>query len=130
MVERMFLIMRNSNITSIVSLQHAKLLTPSIRNSIYFAVCMGFNGEEGVEICVRTWLNGYLPGKNLNEKIYAYQEWAQEGHRFFLLDNLNHRCYKVDEQYMCEELFLQKRAVSLKKDKDIEKLDSESDQEM
>jgi hypothetical protein len=117
MIERMFLIMRNSNITSIVSIQHARLLNLSIRNSIYFAICMGFNGEEGVEICTRTWIGGYLPGKSIGEKIYYYQQWAQEGHRFFLLDNLNHRCYKVDENYMCEELFLQKREVDTKKRK-------------
>jgi hypothetical protein len=112
-LERMFLTMRNSNITSLVSIQHAKLIPPSIRNSIYFAICMGFNGEEGVEICVRTWLGGYLPGNSIMEKIYHYQQWAQDGHCFFMLDNLNHRCWKVDEQYMCEELFLQKRNMAL-----------------
>jgi hypothetical protein len=108
MIEKMFLIMRNSNITSIVSLQYAKLIPVSIRNSVYFAICMGFNGEEGVETCVRSWIGGYLPGNNITEKVYHYQEWAQSGHRFFMLDNLNHKCYKVDENYMCEELELQK----------------------
>lgn len=129
MIERMFLIMRNSNITSIVSLQHAKLLSPAIRSSIYFAICMGFNGEEGVEICTRAWIGGYLPGNTINEKIYYYQQWAQDGHRFFMLDNLNHRCYKVDEKYMCEELFLQKRDVnsSQKRKRIQEEIDEDDD---
>jgi hypothetical protein len=126
MVERMFLTMRNSNITSVVSTQHAKLLPPSIRNSIYFAICTGFNAEDGSEVCVRTWLSGYLPGNNIHEKLYHYQEWAQEGHRFFMLDNLNHRCYKVDENYMCEEMFLQKKERKASSSKKL-KLEYESD---
>lgn len=112
MIERMFLIMRNTNITSIVSLQYAKLIPISIRNSVYFAFCFGFNGEEGVEICTRSWIGGYLPGNTISEKIYHYQEWAQEGHRFFLLDNLNHKCYRVDEQYKCYPMSLQKISVT------------------
>lgn len=105
MIEKMFLIMRNSNITSIVSLQYMKLIPVSIRNSVYFAICMGFNGEAGDEHCVQNYIWGYLPGNNLREKVYHYKQWVQ-GYRFFLLDNLNHKCYKVDENYKCEEIFL------------------------
>lgn len=128
MIERMFLIMRNSNITSVVSLQHPKHIPVSIRNSIYFAICMGFNGGDGAEICVRNWIGGYLPGNTISEKIYHYQEWAHEGHRFFLLDNLNHKCYKVDENYHCEELFLQKRCPSSSSRK--RKYENDDDDEM
>ncbi len=106
MVEKMMLTMRNSNITSAISLQHAKLLPPSIRNSAYFSFCFGFNGREGSEACIRTWLGGYIPGKNMDEKVSNYQDWVEQGdgHRFFLLDNLNHKCYRVDENYQCEIL--------------------------
>jgi hypothetical protein len=106
-IERMFLIMRNTNLTSIVSLQHPSHIPVSIRNSVYFLICMGFNGDSGVEQCIRTWLSGYLPGKTVMDKIDSYKEWAHEGHCFFLLDNLNHKCYKVDEDYQCTEIFLQ-----------------------
>lgn len=111
MIERMFLIMRNSNITSLMSLQHPKLIPSSIRSSIYFAICMGFNSCEDDEVAVRTWFGGYLPGNSIQEKVYHYQQWTQTSHRFFVLDHLNHRCYRVDEDYKCEELFLQKRDI-------------------
>jgi GTPase SAR1 family protein len=109
MIERMFLIMRNSNITSLVSLQHPKLIPASIRSSLYFAICMGFNSDENDEVAVRSYLSGYMPGKNMYERICYYQEWTKTSHRFFMLDNLNHKCYKVDEKYMCTELPLIKK---------------------
>lgn len=110
MIQRMFLIMRNSNITSLVSLQHPKLIPPSIRSSVYFSICMGFNGDENDEVCVRSYLSGYMPGKNIFEKMCYYQEWTKTSHNFFMIDNLNHKCYKVDENYMCEELPLIKKS--------------------
>ena len=106
MIERMFLIMRNTNISSIVSLQYARLIPPPIRISVYFTFCFAMNNEEGIEQNVRGWLSAYLDGKTIREKMDTYRDWTHGGggHRFYMMDNLNHECYRVDENYMCEEL--------------------------
>lgn len=108
MIEKMFLIMRNMNITSIVSLQYPKLIPPSIRSSVYFTFCMSMNNMEVIETVVRGWMAGYLEGQTIRQKMDTYRAWTESGggHRFYMIDNLNHRCFKVDEHYMCEELFM------------------------
>jgi len=109
LVQRMFLTMRNTNISSLVSIQYPKLIPVSIRTSVYFALFFFFNNDEATEQAVRGWLSAYLPGKSIREKIYYYREWVlqNDGHNMFLMDNLNHRCYKIDtanENYNCIEL--------------------------
>lgn len=101
-IEKMFLIMRNTNITSVVSLQYPKLIPPSIRTSVYFVFCMRLNFRDSIEQFVRGFLWGYLEGRNIEEKILFYQQWTED-YQFFLLDNLNHKCYKVDKDYNCVE---------------------------
>lgn len=109
LVQRMFLTMRNTNISSLISIQYPKLIPVSIRTSVYFALFFFFNNDEATEQAVRGWLSAYLPGKSIREKIYYYREWVlqNDGHNMFLMDNLNHRCYKIDttgENYNCIEL--------------------------
>jgi len=109
LVQRMFLTMRNTNISSLVSIQYPKLIPVSIRTSVYFALFFFFNNDEATEQAVRGWLSAYLPGKSIREKMYFYREWVlqNDGHNMFLMDNLNHRCYKIDttnENYNCIEL--------------------------
>lgn len=109
LVERMFLTMRNTNISSLVSLQYPKLIPPSIRTSVYFAIFFFFNNDEAVEQAVRGWLSSYLFGKSIREKVHTYRRWimGSDGHNMFLMDNLNHRCYQIDassEDYLCKEL--------------------------
>ena len=109
LVQRMFLTMRNTNISSLISIQYPKLIPVSIRTSVYFALFFFFNNDEATEQAVRGWLSAYLPGKTIREKIYYYREWVlqNDGHNMFLMDNLNHRCYKIDttnEMYNCFEL--------------------------
>lgn len=106
LVRKMFLTMRNTNISSLLSLQYPNLIPKSIRTSVYFSLCFNFNNLEAVELIVRGWLSNYLPGLNMKEKIQSYLEWTRgaDGHRMFLIDNLNHKVYKVDENYMCLEI--------------------------
>ena len=98
MIQRMFLTMRNTNISSLVSLQYPKLIPVSIRTSVYFVLFFFFNNDEATEQAVKGWLSAYLPGTSIAEKILAYREWVtqNEGHNMFLMDNLNHKCYKID----------------------------------
>lgn len=106
LVRRMFLIMRNTNISSLVSIQYPNLIPKSVRTSVYFTVIFYFNSNEGVELVVRGWLSAYIPGKNIQEKMMYFRKWTKEedGHRMFLVDNLNHKCYLVKGDYTCREL--------------------------
>ena len=106
LIQSMFLTMRNTNITSIVSLQYPKLIPLCVRTSVYFTLLFHFNNTEAVEMVVRGWMAAYLPGKNIHEKMDSYVNWTSggDGHRLFMVDNLNHTAYRVDENYRCEEL--------------------------
>lgn len=98
-----FLIYRNMNITSVVSLQYLKLCPLSVRGSLYFCLLLPLNSNEGIEQLVKGYLGMYLPGRTLNEKIRAYKEMAKDYH-FFLMDNLNHKCYYCNDKYYCREM--------------------------
>lgn len=106
LVKKMFLTMRNTNISSLVSLQYPNLIPKSIRTSVYFTILFYLNTDEGVELAVRGWMSAYIPGKNIREKMLFYRRWTKEseGHQMFLVDNLNHKCYMVDGEYMCKEM--------------------------
>lgn len=102
-LEKMFLIMRNTNITSVVSIQYPNLIPRPIRTSVYYIFCLRFNQMEGVEMAVEYFLSSYIPGKSKEEKCQIYASWA-EHHRFYLIDNLNYKTYAVDNNFMCKEL--------------------------
>lgn len=106
LVKRMFLVMRNTNISSLVSLQYPNLIPKPVRTSVYFTVLFYFNTDEAIELVVRGWLSAYLPGKNIREKMLYYRRWTkgEDGHQMFLVDNLNHKCYAVKGDYTCREL--------------------------
>lgn len=110
LVNQMFLIMRNTNMTSFCSLQYPNHIPPAIRISAYFTFCFSSNNQQGIEMSVRYYLAGYLPGVTIRQKMDAYREWTEggegkgRGHRFFMLDNLNHACFRIDENYMCYKM--------------------------
>jgi len=106
MIERMFLTMRNMNISSIISLQYARLIQPAIRTSVYFTFLFCQNSDEGIELAVRSWLSSYLEGASLKAKMESFRVWTnkENGHCFYMLDNLNHTCFKVNSSYQCEQL--------------------------
>lgn len=109
LLQRMFLTMRNTNISSLISIQYPKLVPVSIRTSVYFILFFMFNNDEAVEHVIRGWLASYIEGSNLKEKVRNYRLWTlgNDGHNMFFLDNLNHKCYKIDTTnkcYMCTEI--------------------------
>lgn len=106
LVKRMFLTMRNTNISSLVSLQYPNLIPKAIRTSVYFTLLFYLNTDEAVELAVRGWLSAYLPGHSVKEKMLYYRRWTKQGHghQMILVDNLNHKCYLVDSKYNCKEL--------------------------
>ena len=106
LVKRMFLTMRNTNISSLVSLQYPNLVPKAIRTSVYFTLLFYLNTDEAVELAVRGWLSAYIPGHTIKEKMLYYRRWTKQGHghQMMLVDNLNHKCYLVDSEYNCKEL--------------------------
>lgn len=102
-VFKAFLTYRNMNITSVVSLQYLKLCPLAVRSSLYFCFLLPSNSNEGIEQLVKGYMSIYLPGKTLNEKIAKYKMMATKFH-FFLIDNLNHKCYYVDNNYFATEM--------------------------
>lgn len=102
-IERLFLIMRNTNITSVVSIQYPKLVQKSVRTSVFFVFCMYYNSAEGAEIMIEDYLFRYIPGRNMRDKIKYYLDWTAD-HQFFLVDNLNHKVYQVNNRHYCEEM--------------------------
>ena len=133
LVRRMFLIMRNTNISSLVSLQYPNLIPKSVRSSVYFTILFYFPTDECIELIVKGWLSAYLPGKNLHEKMLHYRSWnkGEDGHRMFLIDNLNHKAYYVNGSYMCKEMELICKNTSSNSSSDVRKttLDYEEEKE-
>jgi len=105
-IEKMFLVMRNTNISSVVSLQYCNLIPKSIRTSVYFIFCMHLNTTEAVAMMIDSFISMYIPGKTRNAKMEYYVKWT-ENHQFFMIDNLSHQCWKVDKNFMCEEMMKQ-----------------------
>lgn len=102
-IEETFLVRRNSNISSLLSIQWANLIPKSIRTSVYYVAVMKHSNMEGSEVAVTAFLDCYIPGKNIREKTGIFSLWARK-HRFYLIDNLNERAYAVTADYMCKEL--------------------------
>jgi len=98
-----FLTYRNMNITSIVSLQYLKLCPLSIRTSLYFIFFLPLNSCESIEQVVKGYLAMYLSETTWNGKILQYQRMCQN-HCFFMMDNLNHKCYYVNNDFYAKEL--------------------------
>jgi hypothetical protein len=98
-----FLTYRNMNITSVVSLQYLKLCPLPVRSSLYFCFLLPINSNEGIEQLVRGYLAMYLPGEGLQDKINQYKILCKD-HCFFLMDNLRHKCFYVDNEYYAREV--------------------------
>lgn len=80
LVRKLILILRNSNISSIVSLQSTKLLSKTNRGSVNNYIFFKFNTDEMIEEVIRLFLSSYLKGK-MDEKIRMYKKMTQN-HQF------------------------------------------------
>lgn len=98
-----FLTYRNMNITSVVSLQYLKLCPLSIRASLYFVFLLSTSNNDAIRQFVEAYMFMYLPGKNVPEKMNLFFEMTRN-YCFFLIDNLRHKCFYVDSDYMAYEM--------------------------
>lgn len=80
LVRKLILILRNSNISSIVSLQSTKLLSKANRGSVNNYIFFKFNTDEMVEEVIKLFLSSHLPGK-MADKIKLYKKMTED-HQF------------------------------------------------
>jgi hypothetical protein len=71
-LRKMVLVLRNSKISSVVSLQDCKLLSKANRGSVNNYIFMHFNTPEIIEEVIRMFLMTHLPGP-MEAKIRTYQ---------------------------------------------------------
>ena len=80
LVRKLILILRNSNISSVVSLQSPKLLSKSNRGSVNNYIFFKFNTDEMIEEIIKLFLSSFLQGK-MDQKIKQYKNMT-ENHQF------------------------------------------------
>lgn len=72
---------RNSNISSVISLQYPKFLSRNQRTNIHNILLFGFNNDEAIIDVVKFWLKGFfnkLGYKTENEQIEFYKEVTKD----------------------------------------------------
>ena len=66
LLDRLILTYRNSNMSSLISLQFSNLLSKCSRANCNNVLCFGFNTDESIEVVIKTFLTGYLRSKGIN----------------------------------------------------------------
>jgi len=76
-LHKLILTYRNSNISTIISLQNVTLLLKSARDNINNMIFFGFNQDEEIERIIRKYLGSYLKG-TVEDKIKWYKEKTKD----------------------------------------------------
>lgn len=87
-------IYRNSDLSSIVSVQDVNLLNASGRNNINFLMLFKLNTDDRVERCIKAYLSSHFPkGMKMIDKVRWYKK-NTEDHHFIFVDSLNDKIYR------------------------------------
>lgn len=91
-IKELISVYRNSNMSTIISLQGVQLLSKLNRSNINYITFHHMNNDEAIEDNIKKFLSSYLGGKmnTLADKISLYKEMTKD-HHFLLLDNLNEK---------------------------------------
>lgn len=89
---KLLAVYRNSNLSTIISLQSPMMLNTSVRSNINFIILMKLNSDEAIEKIIRMYLMSYLEGK-MSEKVRLYKDLT-ENHFFFVINNLTGEVYR------------------------------------
>lgn len=87
LVNQLILTYRNSNISTIMSLQYPNLLAKSARGSINNICFFGFNTDECIEVVIKSFLGSYFTKfgvLGLSEQIAFYRDLTSD-HKFIYL---------------------------------------------
>jgi hypothetical protein len=91
LLNSLLLTYRNSNMSSVISLQYSFLLSKMARANVNNVLLFGFNSDEAIEDVIRLYLRGYMAKMGLRSK-GAQIEWykkATENSGFFYLHPLS-----------------------------------------
>ena len=86
LVNQLVLTYRNSNISSIISLQYINLLAKQSRGSINNIIFFGFNNDESIIVCLNSYLKSHFSKmgyKTENEQINLYRKLTKD-HQFLI----------------------------------------------
>jgi len=87
-------IYRNSDLSSVVSVQDVNLLNASGRNNINFLMLFKLNTDDRVERCIKAYLSSHFPkGMKMIDKVRWYKK-NTEDHHFIFVDSLNDKIYR------------------------------------
>lgn len=89
-ISKLFLSYRNSNISTILSLQYCKLMTPSNRANVNYCAFFGCNQVEDVQRTVELFLRPYFRQLGLEtiDDMIAFYLSATRDHGFIWINNL------------------------------------------
>lgn len=92
---KLLAIYRNSNVSSIISVQAVKLLNSAGRTNFSFILLFKLNSDDQIEIIIRSYLNTYLPKEmSMIEKMKLYKQLTAN-HYFLVVDNVNGGIYRT-----------------------------------
>ena len=78
---KLILSYRNSNISTVVSLQNVMLFKKENRTNVNNIIFFGFNEDRDLEDVIKRYFNSYLKNMKIEEKILWYKENTQN-HKF------------------------------------------------
>jgi len=78
---KLILSYRNSNISTVVSLQNVMLFKKENRTNVNNIIFFGFNEDRDIEDVIKRYFNSYLKNMKIEEKILWYKENTQN-HKF------------------------------------------------
>ena len=91
-LEKMFLVYRNSGISSVISTQYAKILSPAIRNSLHKLILTGSKSYADRQVMNDLFLKTYLSERSkhdIDTFLIDNTSLNVAEPKFILLDNLN-----------------------------------------
>lgn len=87
LIDNLLLTYRNSNMSSILSLQYSNLMSKCSRSNCNNILAFGFNTDEAILVVIKTFLSGYLRTlgiANIDDQVNWYKEMTKD-HSFIYI---------------------------------------------
>lgn len=110
-MQELFLVARNFNISSVISVQYHTLIAKAQRGSFRYIFIFSPRTSEALEACCKSIAGDFLPGNKVDDK-KKILEYLTEDHRFVAID------YIHDIVLLCK-LNIQKKNIEIKFDNKI-----------
>lgn len=90
---KLLAIYRNSNLSTIISIQSPVLLNSATRGNLNYVLLGRMNSDEQIEKTIKMYLSSYLEGKMI-DKIREYKKLTED-HHWICINNLNGEVYRT-----------------------------------